>query len=85
MIIIGVLFFQLSSIGFPSRLFFSQMFCAFFVEVWRVCAVHFEPPLADEVGLLENGAVGTEEGNFPAVIADVEDLERYKNEVNIIN
>ena len=48
-------------------------------EVFRGGAVHVEPPVADEVLLLEEGAVGAEEGELgqarvAVVGADVESL-----------
>lgn len=75
-----ILGFQLPSIRFPSGLLFSQMFRTLLIEAGRVGAIHFEPPFADEIRLLENGAVGTKEGDLPAVIADVKDLETESRE-----
>lgn len=47
-----------------------------FVECWSRGAVHLEPPVANEMGLAEDGAVWAEEGYLPGCVADVEYLQK---------
>lgn len=51
------------------------VFSAGFIQSWGGRAVHLEPPVANEVGLAEDGTVGAEEGDLPGRVADVEYLE----------
>ena len=47
------------------------------VQISGVVAVHIVPPVADEILLIEQRAVGTEEGvGAPVHLADVKDLQR---------
>jgi hypothetical protein len=55
------------------------------VERWRLCTIHVVPPVARELVLVEEGAVGTEKRSalvaLPSVVADVVRLYRCNTAV----
>lgn len=53
-----------------------QLLAALLVQLCGLAAVHLEPPIANQLRLLEDGAIWTEERYLPTVVTDMEHLER---------
>lgn len=51
---------------------------------WRCRAVDFEPPITDQISLLEYGTIRTEERNLLAALAYVENLRKREKVINIM-
>ena len=62
-------------LGAPSLLL-EQLLATLLVQLRGLAAVHLEPPVANQLRLLEDGAVRAEERDLSSVVADVEYLDR---------